>query len=73
MNGINVRRAIGDVGLTENPEEPVVIHKSKITMNKLQPGDTLILGCDGLKDYVPENEIVDILAKNKSDDIANQL
>jgi serine/threonine protein phosphatase PrpC len=56
--GINVSRAIGDKHATGTQENPAVIHKPKITVDQLQPGDLLILACDGLKDYVPEQQIV---------------
>ncbi len=59
--GVNVSRAIGDVSETGTKEKPLVIHKPKITINKLQKGDVLVLACDGLKDYVPEQEIANIV------------
>jgi serine/threonine protein phosphatase PrpC len=60
--GVNVSRAFGDVDLTGTVEHPGVIHKPKITVNQLKPGDTLILACDGLKDYVSETTIAALLA-----------
>lgn len=66
--GINISRTIGDkrftVGMFDQTKEGV-IHKPKITVNLLQPDDVLILACDGLKDYVQENEIVAKLAKSQ--------
>jgi serine/threonine protein phosphatase PrpC len=59
--GINVSRSIGDVLLSGSPEKPGVIHKPKITRIQVKSGDLLILACDGLKDYVSDNEIVSIL------------
>ena len=59
--GLNVSRSIGDYNYTGSEEVPGLIHKPKITVNQIQAGDTLILACDGLKDYVPENEIVENL------------
>lgn len=56
--GLNVSRSIGDFYYTGSEEMPGVIHKPKITVNQLQAGDMLILACDGLKDYVPETEII---------------
>lgn len=58
FTGLNVSRAIGDVSFTGNAEAPGVIHKPKVTVNQVKVGDVLILACDGLKDYVPEGEIV---------------
>ncbi|KIC72356.1 hypothetical protein DB42_DE00020 [Neochlamydia sp. EPS4] len=56
--GINVSRAIGDKYAIGKPDKPAVIHKPKITVNRLKKGDILIIACDGLKDYVLENEII---------------
>ncbi len=70
--GINVSRAIGDVGANIH-EKPGIIHKPKITVNMLLPGDKLILACDGLKDYVPERAIITVLAKAKPANIAKAL
>lgn len=71
--GLNVSRALGDAGLTrwpidrkeEDEIKPGIIHKPKITVNQLQLGDILIAACDGLKDYVPEREILDKLAEHE--------
>jgi serine/threonine protein phosphatase PrpC len=63
--GVNVSRAIGDVELTGTEETPGVIHKPKITMNQVKPGDILILACDGLKDYVSEEDIIQNLRDAK--------
>lgn len=59
--GVNVSRAIGDVRFS-----PAVIHKPKITRYQVQEGDTLILACDGLKDYVLEEEIISLLEKEQN-------
>ena len=64
--GLNVSRALGDRYLTEFSPFPVVSHKPKITVHQLQSKDTLILACDGLKDYVPEQEIVQEVTKAPS-------
>lgn len=56
--GVNVSRALGDVDCCINTATPAVIHKPKITINQLQQGDTLLLVCDGVKDFVSEHEIV---------------
>ncbi|BBI17483.1 PP2C family serine/threonine-protein phosphatase [Neochlamydia sp. S13] len=56
--GLNVSRAIGDKYASGKPDKPAVIHKPKITVNRLRKGDILIIACDGLKDYVLENEII---------------
>lgn len=69
--GVNVSRAIGDVSETGTIDEPLVSHKPKITINKLQKGDVLVLACDGLKDYVPEQEIINIVAARNAWTIGN--
>jgi len=57
--GINVSRAIGDLYQTGSEEIPGIIHKPKVTVHQVQPGDLLILACDGLKDYVSEEEVLE--------------
>lgn len=59
--GVNVARAIGDVDNVGEVGEDRVIHKPKITVDLLKPGDRLVLACDGLKDFVPEKDIVRIV------------
>lgn len=60
--GVNVSRAIGDISETGKKEKPIVIHKPKITVNKLKSKDILVLACDGLKDFLtPESKIVAII------------
>lgn len=54
---VNVSRAFGDTLYTKDKEKPGVIHKPKITINRVQAGDILVLACDGLKDYVAEDKI----------------
>ncbi len=60
--GVNLSRAIGDVS-ERRETAPLVIHKPKITVNKLKRGDILILACDGLKDFVLEADIVKTIAE----------
>lgn len=62
--GVNVARAIGDVSNTGIPGKPRVIHKPKITVNKLKSGDLLVLACDGLKDFLSEKEITFIACRS---------
>jgi serine/threonine protein phosphatase PrpC len=87
--GLNVSRAIGDVGFSyfatplkdgEVWEEgkvphknPGVIHKAKITLNQVQPGDRIVIGCDGLKDFVPEKEIAKMVDLNPGEGLAKKL
>lgn len=65
VNGANVSRSIGDLSKTTLNDYPAIIHKPKITVNQLQPGDILIFACDGLKDFVSEKEIVDLIQKQQ--------
>jgi len=53
--GVNVARAFGD------HEERTIISKPKITVNQVQPGDRLAIVCDGVKDYVHEEEVVGLI------------
>jgi serine/threonine protein phosphatase PrpC len=57
-DGVNVSRAIGDVNETGTPNRPLVLHRPKITVAQLRPGDVVTLACDGLKDYVSETQIL---------------
>lgn len=66
FSGVNVSRAFGDVDQTGVPSKPLVTHEPVITVNKLKSKDVVILACDGLKDYVPEQEISDTVAKTQS-------
>jgi serine/threonine protein phosphatase PrpC len=59
--GVNTPRAFGDRGFLGSEERPGIIQKPKITVMQLEPGDTLILACDGLKDFVKEGDIVGIV------------
>lgn len=70
-NLVNISRGIGDLECVGTLETPGVIHKPKITINKLQKGDVLILACDGLKDYVPEHEIVKTVMERNAWTISN--
>lgn len=59
-NGVNLSRSIGDV------EEPALTHKPKITRAKIEKGDVLIIGCDGLFDFVDYKEIQNIAMQDRS-------
>lgn len=62
---LNVSRALGDKQFTNYNGNPGTIHKPKITAFRVQPNDLLILACDGLKDYLPEPEIVSCIGMNR--------
>lgn len=65
---VNVSRSIGNHGINIAAHRKflnsveAISHKPKITINKVFSEDTLILACDGLKDYVTEKRITKILA-----------
>lgn len=68
---VNVARAFGDIHTGYLMAGPGMIHKPKITMNKLEKGDVVVLACDGLKDYVPEKVIAEKVAANKDNPKVN--
>lgn len=73
-HALNVSRALGDKMFCGTPDKPGVVHKMKITMNQLQPNDVLVLGCDGLWDYVPDEYIIQmILFTGNESDLASIL
>jgi len=55
---INVSRAVGDAAHRDDASGAGISEKPKITVYQIQPGDTVVLACDGLKDYVEEAEVV---------------
>lgn len=72
--GVNVSRALGDTGICSKEQTRAISHKPKITVNKLEAGDLLVLACDGLKDYVPEKDILELLNQStKEENLAQKL
>ncbi len=69
--GVNVARAFGDIQVGHLMNGSGMIHKPKITMNKLEHGDVVLLACDGLKDYVAEKVIVEKVAALKDTPATN--
>ncbi len=67
--GLNVSRAIGDLYYRKFGDTMLnaISQKPKMTHFQLQPGDLVILGCDGLFDFVPGDAILDTLAKDPKD------
>lgn len=63
--GVNVSRALGDRYI--QPPKGALTHKPKITLNKIIPGDTLVVACDGLKDYTKEKDVIECLSKKPAD------
>lgn len=63
--GLNVSRSLGDKEFIGTDAKPLVIHKPKISVNRVivNPTETstykIILACDGLRDYVSESEIIE--------------
>jgi serine/threonine protein phosphatase PrpC len=70
--GINVSRAIGDADFMGTEEKPGLIHKPKIAVNLLHPGDVIVIACDGLKDYVSEDEILHLIKNPKQGSTLSQ-
>ena len=56
---LNVSRSIGDKGCL------LISQKPKVTQCNIHPNDTLILCCDGLKDFVPEATICQKIAQHQ--------
>lgn len=71
--GVNVSRALGDKWVATINDKPGVIAKPKITMCKLHPGDRVVLACDGLKDYVDEREMNQLMNSKQSGSLAETL
>lgn len=69
MGSLNVSRAIGDKNY------PAVSQKPKVTCCQLHPGDVLVLGCDGLKDFVSEEMICQMVRDHRGaeEDLAKEL
>ena len=65
---INVSRSFGDVRY-----QPGVISKAKLSIHQAEPGDILVLACDGFKDYVTEDETIQILGRSSSGNPAKDL
>lgn len=59
---VNISRSLGNIYLKGTPDKPGVIQKPKISLQKLKSGDRIVICCDGLKDYLKEIEIIDILS-----------
>lgn len=59
FQGVNISRSIGDVKYAV-----AVSHTPKITLNRIFKGDILVLACDGLKDYVDERTIIELIERS---------
>ncbi len=75
MGCLNVSRSIGDANRNKNVSgrSSAISHKPKVTAHHLLPGDLLVLACDGLRDAISENEIVQIIETSSTDLVANRL
>lgn len=72
--GLNLSRSLGDNKYKKTYSSPGIIHKAKITVQRLMSGDTLLLACDGLKDYVSETLILQKIEETKQgEDLAKAL
>ncbi|MBM3191336.1 MAG: protein serine/threonine phosphatase 2C family protein, partial [Chlamydiae bacterium] len=56
---LNVSRSLGD------EQKGCTLCKPKITLHSIKQDDTLILACDGLKDFMPESAIISSLEKTR--------
>lgn len=72
-SGVNVSRALGDHFCSKINEKPGVIHKPKITVSEINPGDILVLGCDGLWDFVVESQMIKLVEEVPIEDLAKHL
>lgn len=61
VNHINVSRAFGDYSINASHPVDLVTAKPKLTVCRMRPEDRLVLACDGLKDSVKENKIVEYI------------
>ncbi len=59
LDGINISRAIGD------KHHLPISQKPKVTHFRMLPGDTLILCCDGLKDFASEATICETVTEHR--------
>jgi len=69
--GLNVSRSFGD----DSPNDKhLVIQKPKVSVFEIKPGDTLVMACDGLKDYVSESKIIEQMSlKDAEKNLSNRL
>ncbi len=58
--GLNVSRAIGDVAI-----EDATSRKPKITVQRLYPGDFVVIACDGLWDVAQDYGVSEIVRNNR--------
>jgi serine/threonine protein phosphatase PrpC len=66
-HAVNLSRALGDFSCKiPCHKTSALIHKCKITVQNLTPGDLVILACDGLKDFVKEREVVSVLSSQEA-------
>lgn len=65
FNIVNVSRGFGDRAFAGTRELPGSVHKPKITVQTMLPGDILTLVCDGVKDYVPEYAIAETITTHE--------
>ena len=71
--GVNVSRSLGDEGVKKYIQPSALIHKPKITMQDVNPGDRIVIACDGLKDFTTEQEVIDVLKQHpKNNKLAAQ-
>lgn len=55
--GVNVSRAFGDLFVKNCFNSPTIVSKPKISINRLFVDDYIMLACDGVSDYVSDEEL----------------
>ncbi|WP_068466948.1 SH2 domain-containing protein [Candidatus Protochlamydia phocaeensis] len=65
--GTNVSRAFGDSYIKKSGKSstPAITHKPKISCLPIFEGDYFVLACDGLKDFLPEDAIVETISQQE--------
>lgn len=70
--GINVSRSLGDQGFGKIGELPAISQKAKIGVYGLKSGCTIVIGTDGLWDFVT-SEVIKGLIQSGSEKVAQEL
>lgn len=65
---LNISRAIGDREFLFHKNRPLVIQKPKITQANFQSGDVLVAACDGVWDYLKQEDIIQQIQELRPDE-----
>lgn len=63
----NVSRSLGDFDTRYADEKEMISHKPTVTAVRVQPGDLLLLGCDGVWDYAKPTGALEAVKANFHD------